>query len=72
MKEITFSTKYEIGQKAVAYDFIRRKLVDIEVSEIQFSTEGINTSVWYKDGKTQCIYREDDIYISRDEFIENL
>lgn len=72
MKEITFSTKYEIGRKAVAYDFIRRKLVDIEVTEIQFSTDGINTVVWYKDKGTNGIYREEDTYDSREEFIAKL
>lgn len=72
MKEIKFTTKFELGQKAVAFNFTKRKLLEIEITEIHFNTDGINTSIWYKDGKTHSIYKEDDIYTSRDEFIEKL
>ena len=72
MKEIKFTTKFELGQKAVAYDSLQHKLIDIEIDKINFSTDGIDTIIFYRDGITLGIYREDEVYTSREEFIAQL
>lgn len=72
MKEITITTKYDIGQKAVAYDRLQHKLIEIEIDKINFSTDGIDTVIFYRDGVTCGLYGEDELYTSREEFIAQL
>ncbi len=69
---ITIKTKFELGQKAVALDVFKNKLLDIEICEVQFDTDGIDSKIWYRDKDTRKLFREQDVYTSREEFIAQL
>lgn len=70
--KLTIETKFDLGQTAVAFNTSKKKLQDIEIVEVQFDTDGINTYIWYRDKSTRELFREKDLYTSRDEFIEQL
>lgn len=70
--EMTITTKFNIGQKVVAFDSTTLKLKDFEISEIHFYADLKKTSTWYRDGKTRDIFKEADIFVSREEFINQL
>lgn len=70
--EITIKTKFELGQTAVAFDVFKNKLLDIEICEVQFDTDGINSKIWYRDKETRQLFKEQDVYTSREEFIAQL
>lgn len=70
--KLTIETKFDLGQTAVAFNTSKKKLQDIEIVEVQFDTDGINTGIWYRDKSTQVLFREQELYTSRDEFIAQL
>lgn len=70
--KLTIETKFDLGQTAVAFNSSENKLKDIEIVEIQFDTDGINDYIWYRDKQTRDLFREKDLYTSRDEFIAQL
>lgn len=72
MKEITFKTKFDLGQTAVAFDSSSNKLQTIEIVEIQFDMDGCNSYVWYRDKHTRDLFRENNVFSSREEFIAQL
>lgn len=70
--KLTIETKFDIGQTAVAFNTSKKKLQNIEIIEVQFDTDGINSYIWYRDKSTQGLFREQELYTSRDEFIAQL
>lgn len=70
--EIKIKTKYELGQEVVAYNPLEHKLNEIKISEIQFEIDKNGTSVWYRDNSTQELFREANLFPSREAFIANL
>ena len=79
--EIKFKTKFDLGQKAVVFNKSKKKLQEIEISEVQFEIgisgtqldiNEIETSIWYRDKTTFELFKEQDLYTSRDEFIAQL
>lgn len=70
--KLTIETKFDLGQKAVAFNTSKKKLQNIEIVEIQFDTDVTSTSIWYRDKSTQGLFREQELYTSRDEFIAQL
>lgn len=70
--KLTIETKFDLGQTAVAFNTSKNKLQDIEIVEIQFDTDGNNDYIWYRDKQTRDLFREKDLYTSRDEFIAQL
>lgn len=70
--EIKIKTKYELGQKVVTYNLFEHKLKEIEISEIQVDTDKEGNSIWYRDKSTQELFRENNIFDSREDFIAQL
>lgn len=70
MKEFKFNTMYDIGEAVVGFDSSNRKLVEFEIREISFDVSSKSVSIWYR-GQSH-IFRETDVYRSKEEFIESL
>lgn len=75
--EINVKSKFNLDQKVVAFDSGTKKLQNIEISEIQFDahivdSDTLKIDVWYRDKKTFQLFKEEEIYTSREEFIAQL
>lgn len=70
--ELTIETKFDLGQTAVAFNTSKNKLQYIEIIEVQFDTDGTNTDIWYRDKKTQSLFREQNVFPSREDFIAQI
>lgn len=70
MKEITFKTKFDLGQSIVKFDASRNKLIPFVVTKISFDCSKDGVSIWYH-GET-LMASENDCYSSREDFIAQL
>jgi hypothetical protein len=68
MKEFTFKTKYELGEKVFAYK--NRASIEGEIRRIDFSTDTSSCEIWYFIG--DCLVNEEDVYPSKEDFIKTL
>lgn len=68
MKEFTFKTKYELGEKVFAYR--NRKSIEGEITRIDFSTDTSCCEIWYSIGG--YLVHEEDVYPSKEDFIKTL
>ena len=71
MKEFSFSTKFELGQKVFSYSLVKHKIVEFEITRIDFNVGATESDIWYSDfnGFT---YHENDCFETKDELFENL
>lgn len=70
--KITIETKFDLGQKVIAFNTSRNKLQDIEIIEVQYDIDDNGHHIWYRDKETKQLFREQDLFTSRDEFIAQL
>ena len=71
MKEITIKTKFNLGEVAYVYNSENCRLVEIHITQISFSTDGVSSIIMYHDGQGHC-YEESKVYKTKQEFIDKL
>ena len=71
MKEITIRTKFDLGEIAFIYDSVTCRLVEFYITQITFSTDGLNSMIFYHDGQGLCV-EESKVYKTKQEFIDKL
>lgn len=70
--KLTIETKFDLGQTVVAFNTSRNKLQDIEIIEVQYDIDANGHYIWYRDKETRQLFREQDLFTSREEFIAQL
>lgn len=71
MKEIIIKIKFDLGEVAYVYNDESCRLVEIYITQISFSTDGVSSIILYHDGQGHC-YEEDKVYKTKQEFIDKL
>ena len=69
--EITFKTKFDLGDKAFYYSPSTRRIEEFNVEKIHFVVDGEETIITYSSGSFD-FKDEEDLFRSKEEFIDSL
>lgn len=70
MKEITFKTKFELGETAFRFNPDTDKLEEFLIEKISFDITKDNVYLWYSNGSQLLLAQQ--LFGSKQEFIDGL
>lgn len=68
--EISFNTKFNLGDVIYFYNRIEHKLCSLDVTKITYDITNNGVSIWYH--STEYLANEDSVFSSKEEFFDTL